>query len=134
MITSEIFFFGCRGWVDLFLPHAAHKLIGDLFENLFSEGAELFFLEWIEFDKLDDVSGSCLSPRANNCLFVSIKLNHVFEIVFSDTYYDNTYHVLRALDNQILCFFHVVNFTIGEDEQYVINRIILGLYAFQSVL
>ena len=109
-----------RFGLDSICDHVAHKLVGHFLQDFLSQ-EDRVLLELVELNELNDISGCLLSSAVSEDHVVTIKLPHVSEIGITNANYDDTQRILGTFHDQILSSGHVMDLSIGEDQQDVIH-------------
>ena len=110
--------------LDLVLDHVSDELIGHLLEHLLGQLSQIHRVKVFEFDELHYIAHCRLISRIPHDLVIPVKFDHIREIRLSNPHNDDTEGVLRALDYQIFGLLHIVDDTVGENEQDVIHRLL----------
>lgn len=124
---------GCRlnfdlhhGLVDLHrlgnkadLLHELAHLIWHFLKDFFGEVAALHALS--ELDELDNVTRALLAVSIGQGLIITIQLLHHFEFLIADTDDDNAHGQVSGFTDQISRFWHIVDFTVRNDQQNVVD-------------
>lgn len=112
------------------LLHVAHELFWHFAEHLLSKITLSYRL--LELHKLDDISFSAL-----HLVGVTIKQLHVVKVVFAYTHYDHRTGQLGKLCDFFLCFLHVMDRAICDDQKHTILLLVssllqVGLVSFKD--
>ena len=101
--------------IDTIALHVRADLLRDLLEDLFGQIATSDTL--VELHELDDIASGCLSSRVTKTASIAIEGLHRREISPADTNDDDRAWHLCKLADQVNGLWHVVDGTIGEQEQ-----------------
>ena len=108
-------------WVrcDVVLAHEVEKLCWDLHEGLLGQHVRVS-LKVVVGNELDDISSHVLAISVRvKSFFIAIKHLHATEVCFADTHNDNGHGHLGAPDNLVDRLVHVVDHTIGDNDEDV---------------
>ena len=105
---------------DAICDHVAHELLGYFLQDFLSE-EDRVLLELVELYELNDIPACLLSSAVSEDHVVAIKLPHVSEIGITNANYDDTQRILGTFHDQVLSSGHVMDLSIGEDQENVIH-------------
>ena len=111
--------------MDVLGLHEGDKLIGDLLEDLLCKFGRALSDELFEFDELDNVPNGRGPARIPEQRVVRVKLLHQLELLLADTYNNDAQGQVSRCHYDVLGGFHVVNLTVGDDQENIIEGLVL---------
>ena len=106
---------GLSDGVEAGTLHIGADLIGNFLEHLLGKISSGHGL--IELDELDDIAGDSLACRVSERTVIAIQLVHHREVCITDSNDNDGAREGAELINQVLGLWHVMDGTIGQDEQ-----------------
>ena len=105
--------------VNVMLAHPVEQLRGYLHERLLSKHVRVV-LEIVVGHELNDIGGHVLTERLRvECLLIAVELLHGAEIGIADANDDDGEGKLRSFDDLVNRLVHVIDDTVGDDDQDV---------------